>query len=134
MPSKVLNTLVSNDKSFSNNFKIDSYDRETNSTPILDIWKDIVYVLKQEEKVGVFNFLYHEVKVTDSLESLAENYYNDQRLWWLILLANDSEDPFDFINVTLQNGNSIKIYRPELVAKLITNNSSNDIIKYLKGN
>jgi hypothetical protein len=36
----------------------------------------------------------HEVKPTDTLDTLALKYYNNATFWWIIAFFNDIQDPF----------------------------------------
>lgn len=133
MPSKILNTLITDDKTFSVNFKVESYSKEIIPSPILNIWTDLKISIKQEEKIKDFLYYYHKIGRQDSLETLANTYYKTQSLWWLILLANEADDPFDFLENSLTEGDSIKIIKPQFLQSLFKNNTSIDITNYLKG-
>ena len=40
------------------------------------------------------NWVAHKVKPTDTLDSLALNYYNNPTYWWAIAYFNDIQDAF----------------------------------------
>lgn len=132
MSSKVISSLISNDQSFSVNFDIIDYDKSIVSSPSLNIWKEIVLKLVQEEKYNSYIFIYHQLSVKDTLESISLTYYNTTKLWWLILVANDIIDPFDFLQNILDSAEgSVKIIKPEYISKILSKNNTNDISQYL---
>lgn len=132
MPSKVINTFTANDRSFSINFKLISYDPSLHNQPTLDIWKDLIVGLQQEEKQNGFLYIYHGLKTTDSLESISQDYYGSINLWWLILLVNDANDPFNFIQEKLYNDDlSIKVLKQEYINKIYSTNNTNDLSEYV---
>jgi hypothetical protein len=133
MPSKILNTLTTNDNKFSVNFQVGNYDPSLNSLPILDIWTDFMVKLKQEEKQNSYLYLYHGTKRSDTLESISRAYYETGDYWWLILIANDSPNPFDFLDDMLAEDTTIKIIQNKFLSKILRNNGSSDIMNYLKG-
>jgi hypothetical protein len=130
MSSKIISTLIPNDQGFSSNFDIINYDKSENSFPILDIWKDIQIVIKQEEKVNSFIYSYHDVKVNESIEGISNLYYDTTKYWWLVLLTNDVYDPFDFLLDNLNNDTPIKILKNQHVSKILGPNNSLDLSKY----
>lgn len=132
MASQITNTLVNNDRKFAVNFDITNYSSDVNSFPTLDIWKDITINLRQEEKFNSSLYFYHEVKRNDSLESISNFYYQTINLWWLILLVNECEDPFDFLQEKLNTAAPIKILKVQFLGNILKSNTTNDILKYLK--
>jgi hypothetical protein len=130
MPTKVINTLTPNDQSFAVNFDIISYKTEV-SQPILNIWTDLQVKIKQEEKVNSYLFLYHTVKVSDTLESISEQYYDTVRYWWLLLVVNDADEPFDFLQNKMAEEEPLKIIKQQYLSNIIVNNNSIDLSKYL---
>ena len=40
------------------------------------------------------NYVLHEVKARDTLDSLALKYYNNPTYWWIIAYFNDIQDAF----------------------------------------
>jgi len=131
MPSNILNTIISRDNFFSVNFPVINYDKDINSSPILNIWTDIKISLKQEEKVNGYLYFFHEIKVGDTLESISNLFYETEAYWWLILVANDIIDPFDFKGDALNNDIAIRVIKPQFLSKILSENNSNDISKYL---
>ena len=78
--------------SFMNLFKKIVYDKMQNPNPTLDIWD--AYVISPFYKNELQYFQLYTVTANDTWVSLANSFYNDQRLWWVIPLFNDIEDPF----------------------------------------
>lgn len=78
--------------SFINLFNAIVYDKETIPNTSLDIWDS--YIIKSEIKDFLTNFQVHNVSVGDTWVGLARKYYGDERLWWIIPLFNNIENPF----------------------------------------
>jgi 3'-phosphoadenosine 5'-phosphosulfate sulfotransferase (PAPS reductase)/FAD synthetase len=133
MPSPIFKSFFRNDNKFSSNFKVDSYENSTISVPILNIWFDITVALRQEEKQNTYLYLYHEVKASDTLENISQFYYNDIGYWWLPLVVNDAQEPFDFLRDHMNNESPIKILKEGYLKTIINSNVSFDIVDYLKG-
>ena len=129
MSSQVINTLIARDNSFAVNFDIDNYERDTVSSPILNIWKDII--VKIETKEDSFPYLKYQVMRQDSLESLSNDFYQTISLWWLILVVNDVSSPFDFLNDYLNEQKVINILKPKYLPQILPSNKSTDLSKYL---
>lgn len=108
-------------RSFANMFGAIIYDADQNNSPSLDIWSSFVTT---SYPIGTENELYstYRLEEGDTLESIAEKVYGDIFLWWLIPLANDIEDPFDFLeNVRQGDGfinSEIKVFNPELYTQI----------------
>lgn len=58
----------------------------------------------------------HYYSSTDDWYSLANRYYNNPKLWWVILIANQIVNPFD----ELQAGTQIKIPKTTLLSDIIS--------------
>ena len=69
---KIYRQIVENDGT--------TYLETVNQTPVIETESDI----------------YHEVDITEEnrLDIIANRYYNDPSLWWVIAMANDLVDPF----------------------------------------
>jgi hypothetical protein len=132
MPSKIINTLVTNDQAFTVNFKIDNYDKKILSSAILNIWTDLKIALKQEEKINDFLYYYHKIERIDTIDSLSDKYYGTVDYWWLILVSNEITDPFDFVESSLIEGDTIKIIKPQYLNSIIKKNTTFDISDFLK--
>lgn len=78
--------------SFMNLFKNIIYDASQNPKETLDIWD--AFVIAPLLKSDLKNFSVYTVKVGDTWVGLANTYYGDQRLWWIIPLFNNIENPF----------------------------------------
>jgi hypothetical protein len=130
MPSKILGAMLQSKNNFPSVFSTIMYDL-TNKHPIKDIWKDLSINIKQEEKKSDYLFLYHEFKQSDTIESLSETYYGNINLWWLILLTNEVNDPFDYKDTFLELG-AVKILKGEHIPKLLnTIQEKNQLFNYL---
>ena len=62
---------------------------------------------------------YYDVTPTDFWENIADTYYNNKYLWWLVAMVNDIVNPFEELN----SGDTIKL----LDGRFLT-----DIVKDLK--
>ncbi len=78
--------------SFMNLFKSIIYDKEQNANPSLDIWD--AWVISPVYAEDLKNFSVYSVKAGDTWVRIARDFYNDARLWWVIPLFNNVEDPF----------------------------------------
>jgi len=54
---------------------------------------------------------------SESWYSLSYKHYGTTRLWWVILLANNINNPFEEV----KTGDKIKILRKEIVSEIISN-------------
>lgn len=45
-------------------------------------------VVPSQQREWAFNFTYHQVNGADRIDLLADQYYSDARLWWMIADAN----------------------------------------------
>jgi hypothetical protein len=57
--------------------------------------------------------LRYVVTSVDRIDSLAYRFYNDQRLWWVIALANGLE----LLPTQLSAGNELRIHSPRFVTQ-----------------
>lgn len=78
--------------SFLNLFKKIVYDKDQSPNYSLDIWD--AYVISPFFKHELQYFQLYKITANDTWVSLAKKFYGDERLWWVIPLFNDIEDPF----------------------------------------
>ena len=104
--------------SFINLFKNIVYDKEQLPNPTLDIWD--AYVISPLFKDNLAYFITHVVKEGDTWNSLARDYYDNDRLWWVIPLFNDIENPFLIFDRDLfnQDVQELKILKPEYINQI----------------
>lgn len=119
--------------SFVNLFPEFVYDKSQVPGKSLDIWNSFRFSIMPTILANRAYFLY-KVAPRDTLEGLAGKFYNNQRLWWITLVLNDVEDPFDFLPNILNNVDPefssdyrIKILKPEFIAPVLSE------LKRLKG-
>lgn len=101
------------------------YDKDQVPTKSLDIWNSFrVNILPQI--LANRSYFSYQVKSRDTLESLASRFYGTPRLWWLTLLVNDADDPFDFLPSVLNDDSAdfgpaynIKILRSEYINSIL---------------
>lgn len=107
--------------SFMNLFKNIVYDKSQNPNEMLDIWD--AYVISPFYKDQLRYFQLHKISAGDTWVSLAKQYYNDERLWWLIPLFNDIEDPFIVMDEDLftENVEQVKVLQSQYVNQLLLN-------------
>lgn len=105
--------------SFMNLFRAITYDKAENPNQMLDIWDAYVISPFYKDKLRYF-FLYN-VKQGDTWVSLANTYYDDQRLWWLIPMFNDIENPFIVMDQTIftDEVSDLKILDKQYVDQLL---------------
>ena len=104
--------------SFINLFSTITYDKTQTPNKSLDIWD--AYILNQFNKQDMRNFTLHRVGPNDTWVSLARYYYDDDRLWWVIPMFNDIEDPF--LALDLANYADLKelqILKPSKISALL---------------
>jgi hypothetical protein len=91
---------------------------DENNLKILDIWNSFrVRVIPQELSIEAYDE--YTVKSTDTLHMLAYRYYGDVRMWWVIPMINDAEDPFDFLKDAVDSSKTIKILKPPLISSIM---------------
>ena len=105
--------------SFMNLFKNIIYDKELNPNPTLDIWD--AYVISPFYKEELRFFQMHKISANDTWVSLARYYYNDERLWWIIPLFNDIDDPFVVMSkdLFLESIAEVKVLQPQHMNQLL---------------
>lgn len=105
--------------SFINLFKEITYDKEQNPNQSLDLWDALV--INNFNKSNVRLFQMHDVVANDTWVGLARKYYDDERLWWVIPLFNDIEDPFLTVNSQLADFGitKLQILKPEKINQLL---------------
>lgn len=107
------------------------YDKDQIPTKSLDIWNSFRFAILPTILANRAYFTY-TVKPRDTLEGLAGRFYSNQRLWWLTLILNDVEDPFDFL-INISNNSKttqdyqIKILKADYIAPILSE------LKRLKG-
>ena len=107
--------------SFAKLFPAIVYDPNTSNNPSLDIWSTF---FAHSDPIGNDEELYQKYRLSsgDTLESIALKLYSDVYLWWTIPLANNVEDPFDFLeNVHQGDGfenGEIKVFKPSLLSQI----------------
>lgn len=114
--------------SFINLFKSEIYDKEINPNYTLDIWDS--YVINPKYGTSLKNFQLYDVKAGDTWVGLASQFYDDQRLWWIIPLFNNIDNPF-IINeqdILLQNITQLKILTKDNVDTMLFNARREKII------
>jgi hypothetical protein len=57
----------------------------------------------------------YRVKSNTPYTSLSFKFYNTIKLWWLIVLANNINNPVQFV----KPGNTLKIIRPEFIPQVL---------------
>jgi hypothetical protein len=105
--------------SFMNLFKNIVYDKEQNANYSLDIWD--AYVISPLLKNEAEFFVTHVVRIGDTWASLALQYYQNDRLWWVIPLFNDIEDPFLIFDndLFLNEVQQLKVLRNQYIDQLL---------------
>lgn len=105
--------------SFINLFPEIVYNKDENPNHILDIWDTYVISKFKEDEVRYFNR--HILKNGENWITLATQYYNNSRLWWIIPLFNNVDDPFLVYDAELYNeiGPEIKVLKAEYIEDLL---------------
>jgi hypothetical protein len=107
--------------SFMNLFKNIIYNKSENPNPMLDIWD--AYVISPFLKDQLRYFQLHKIRSGDTWVSLSRQYYGDERLWWLIPLFNDIEDPFIVMDEDLFKNDvqQVKVLQSQYLNQLLLN-------------
>ena len=110
--------------SFINLFPEFVYDKQQVAEKSLDIWNSFrIKILNERNNETAF--IYHIIQATDTYTTLAQKYYKDQTLWWLIPLANEVEDPFVFLQAARVADTSeesiIKVLKAEYLGNVLFN-------------
>jgi nucleoid-associated protein YgaU len=115
-------------QSFLNLFREIVYDKTQEAKPSLDIWDS--YVINNFNKKDVRNIFLHQVVPNDTWVGLALRYYGDERLWWVIPMFNDIENPFIAMNSTVASEEieRLQILKPEKINELLMISRQNKII------
>jgi hypothetical protein len=114
-------------KNFSGHFKKIYYDNNQVSNLSLDIWSPIIVKISQEEKYSSKIYTTYQVKKSDfTIEIISDKLYGKASLWWTILLANDEDDPFDFLNNVMDEDSKysnsiIKVFTNDGIVKILDN-------------
>lgn len=114
--------------SFMNLFQTIIYDKDQNPNYSLDIWD--AYVINPEYKDDLTNFEIYNVKVGDTWVGLSRKYYDDERLWWVIPLFNNVDNPFIIKQQDIfdQNVTQLKILSRSIVNNMLFNARRKKII------
>jgi hypothetical protein len=95
---------------------------DDNNNKILDIWNSFsLRVLPDSFSRDAF--IEYTPVSTDNLPLLAYKFYGNTKLWWVIPLINDVEDPFDFLQNIVSVGGTIKILKSDYISSIIFNTS-----------
>ena len=105
--------------SFVNLFPSFVYDKEQVAERSLDIWNSYrIRVINASNNDTAFDF--HQLKDSDTFPSLAQQYYDDQRMWWLIPLVNNVEDPFTYLSeVRKEEQPVVKVLKAKYLGSII---------------
>lgn len=105
--------------SFINLFPTFVYDKSQVPENSLDIWNAYrIKILNKNQNDTAFFF--HQLNESDTFVSLAYEYYKEPKLWWLVALVNEVEDPFVFIDQVLQEDQPIiKILKPIYIGGIL---------------
>jgi hypothetical protein len=105
--------------SFMNLFSNIIYDPITNTNISLDIWD--AYVIGQFYQDQIRYFKLHKIQTNDTWVSLALYYYGDERLWWVIPLFNEIEDPFIVMsqNLLMDTVKQVKVLQSQYLNALL---------------
>jgi hypothetical protein len=104
-----------NQKSFVNLFPTIVDD---DKIKLLDIWNSY----RVRVVPAIYNadaYIEYNPASSDTLYGLANTYYGDPALWWVIPLVNDAEDPFDFIQDAIDNGTTILILKNTYISSIL---------------
>lgn len=91
---------------------------DDNNYKILDIWSSFrVKVIPDVYESDAY--IEYTPKSTDSLFMLSTKYYGTPKMWWVIPLVNDAEDPFDFLQNIVDKSGTIKILKNNYISSIL---------------
>lgn len=91
---------------------------DDNKIKILDVWNSYrVRVLPNQFTSDAY--IEYNPSTSDTLYGLANKYYDDPALWWVIPLINDAEDPFDFIQDSVDSGTAILVLKNTYISSIL---------------
>lgn len=77
-------------------YQIDKSNRPSSTTPSLIQYNTPNLFYPTDEQMQELDFFSHVWKQGDSLYKLADEYYNDPELWWVITWFNKKPLPSDY--------------------------------------
>jgi hypothetical protein len=93
---------------------------DENNIKILDIWNSFrVKVLPDIYTSDAY--VEYTPKTSDTLHMLAHKFYGNSKMWWVIPLINDVEDPFDFIKNVVDKSGTIKVLKSSYIMSILFN-------------
>lgn len=94
-------------------------DITVDDIPMVDLWR--AWQISQEFRGKVKIFDTYLVQEGDRWETIAQEVYNDRRLWWILVMFNDIEDPFSiYFEKNMPQGiKSLKIIQFEDVGVIL---------------
>lgn len=87
--------------------------KEWDDTKFLNIWRS--YHINEESKNNISYFSHYKVEEEDWWENIANKYYGSPKLWWVIALFNDVNNPFE----ELEPGRIINILKQDYLYMLM---------------
>lgn len=111
--------------SFSNLFPEIIYDKEQIPNESLDIWNSYrIHIFPKSSNHRAYEKI--KVRVGDTPEKISQRYYGNGRFWWIVLLSNEAEDPFTFIEEVLMGeepyeDGRIKVLKSKYISEIMLN-------------
>jgi hypothetical protein len=91
---------------------------DNDNLKILDIWNSF-RVQVVPDNFNTDAYIEYTPQAADNLYSLANTFYGTVKLWWLIPLVNDAEDPFDFLKNVMDKSGTIKVLKSNYASSII---------------
>jgi len=113
------------------------YDADQVAQSSLDIW-NAYRIVANLKKGNATIFFKYKVNSSDTLTKLSMAFYGTDRLYWVIPLINDAQDPFDFLKNVIDgsegDSGNIKVLKVEYLSSIIFKmkiiKETNDSFKY----
>jgi hypothetical protein len=108
-------TLPSNRNSFRNLFP----ETKIDGIVMADLWRS--WQVSQDFREKVKEFDTYVLQEGDRWDTLAQFFYGDRQLWWILVIFNEIENPFEiYFDKTIKNVmTTIKLIRPNDINILI---------------
>ena len=111
-------------KQYHNDIDILKPISEYNFENIFSVYKDndfyfynILKTVNFPKEMDNSYYTTYRVKSNSPLTALSFKFYNTIKLWWLIVLANNINNPVSFI----KPGTTLKIIRPQFIPQILDN-------------
>lgn len=90
---------------------------EYDGIPIVNIWDS--YEINDFFINEAYSFDVYITQDGDDWDKIAYKLYNDEHLWWLVLLSNGIQNPFLALDYLYKPGNEIRVLKEEYLQHIL---------------